>query len=125
MNALWLLLIPYTTLAYGIHGGELIQNINRQVRNLICALPFTVVGWYLFGPYGAAAGLLCGYFGSNLGFDNHPLWLKGFINLPPFGALLLPAAYADKNLPAATCEYISGFLYGTALAVIAILKSHI
>lgn len=122
MNALWLLLIPYTTLAYGIHGGELIQNINRQVRNLICAIPFGLVGYYIFGAYGGVPALVLSFIGTNMGFDNHPLWLKGLVTFPPLGAGLLPASYADKNLTAATCEYISGFLYGTALAVLAIAK---
>lgn len=125
MTSFWLLLIPYTTLAYGIHGGEFVQNINRQVRNLLCALPFMVVGGYLFGPYGASIGFLCGFAGSNLGFDNHRLWVKGFLNLPPFGALLLPFAYqVGKRFynPPVFSEYFSGFLYGITLFLAVLIK---
>lgn len=123
---LWLLLLPYTTLAFAIHGGEIVQNVNRQLRNALCALPFGIVAWYIFSThYDFPAGLFffaCAYIGSNMGFDSWLLDFKGFITFPPFGAWLLPLAY-HNHLPAAKQEALSGLFYGTALAVIAILKA--
>lgn len=133
MTALWLLLIPYTSLAYGIHGGEALTGTPRIIRNILCALPFGLVA-YAFAvsfPHGlfhtrlddclcVFAAFLSAYLGANMGFDNHPLWLKGLINFFPFGAALLPIAYANKNMTAAQCEYLSGALYGICLAALAI-----
>lgn len=129
MIALWVLLIPYTTVAFAVHGGEIVQNVNRQLRNLICALPFGLVAAFCFslasGSVCAALSALfftCAFIGSNMGFDNHRLWVKGFITFPPLGALLLPIAYAGDQTASAS-EAESGVLYGTVLAAIAIAKA--
>lgn len=121
MNYLWLLLIPYCAIAYGIHGGEAISGINRQVRNLICALPFLIVSWVLFSGLPSwqqySLSILFGamaYLGTNLGFDNHRLWVKGLLTCFPLGALALPLAYKIGKI-AAQCEYLSGAFYGLVL----------
>ena len=125
MNALWLLLIPYTGLAFGIHGGEFISGINRQARNALCAIPFGLVAYVTFDYPEAVLAFAFAYGGASLGFDNWPLWLKGLITLPPFGAALLPLAYyiGDrtrwKNV---FSEYFSGALYGITLAAIMLLR---
>ena len=122
MNYYWLLLIPYCTAAYAIHGGELITGVNRQVRNVLCAAPFGLVAWFVSSnhydyPIGLVAFGLA-YWGANMGFDNHRLWVKGMINLFPVGAVLLPFAYwlgsKTKN-PPYWAEFISGAFYGIVL----------
>jgi len=122
---IWLLLIPYCAAAYAIHGGELATGINRQVRNVLCAIPFAAVAYMaahgmvstnIYIDSGCAfTAFWLAFAGTNMGFDNHPLWLKGLITFPPLGAALLPLAYANKSWTASTCEYLSGALYGTAL----------
>jgi len=126
MMPYWILLVPYCAAAFGIHGGELVTGVNRQLRNLICALPFGLVSWFVFSHlplelrsslvlfFGAAA-----YLGANMGFDNHPLWLKGLVTFPPLGAILLPLAYSMETT-ASNQEYLSGFFYGVALCFIVI-----
>lgn len=113
-----LLLIPYCTLAYGIHGGELVTGLNRQFRNLLCAVPFGAVPYTVLSTHYdfpvALALFASAFIGTNEGFDNHPLWLKGLINFPPLGIILLPLAYRLASKPARQ-EYLSGFLYGLAL----------
>ena len=118
---LWMLLIPYCTLAFGIHGGELIQNVNRQLRNLLCAIPFGIVCGYVFGWHAGAVYFALAYGGTSLGF-NEPvqagsLWMagKGFITCPFGGFITLPLSYAvTKNN--VISEYLSGTLYGLILA---------
>lgn len=146
MTYLWLLLIPYTGLAYGIHGGEFVTGINRQVRNLLCAAPFALVAWIVANslPTGSLPAhfefafafvfFALAYEGVNMGFASatlpgaqptalHLAW-KGFVNLMPLGAVLLPLAYwigyrtTSKNVLA---EYLSGVFYGAALAAIAMV----
>lgn len=129
MIYLWLLLIPYLSIAYGIHGGEFIQNVPRIVRNVLCAWPFALVAFLISGHYTplfieqystASLFFVAAYFGANMGFDNHPLWLKGLINFFPVGALLLPLAYVGSAV-AAVKEYRSGAYYGVALALTAMV----
>jgi peptidoglycan/LPS O-acetylase OafA/YrhL len=129
MTYLWLLLIPYTTAAFGIHGGEGITGVNRQVRNLICALPFALVAFvtveallpYPYAHLLVVVAFVLAYVGANMGFDEWPLWFKGFVTLPPLGAALLPLAYAiNTKWKNVFQEYFSGTLYGAALAAIAI-----
>lgn len=114
----WLLLIPYCTAVYGIHGGEGITGINRQVRNILCAAPFALALNGLF-PLSAEIAFVLSYLGTNMGFTTHPLWFKGYTTFPPLGAALLPFAYwvgsKTKGNPAAFSEYFSGFLYGVTL----------
>ena len=134
MDALWLLLIPYTGLAFGLHGGEFISGINRQARNALCAIPFGLVAYITFDYPEAVLAFAFAYIGANLGFDWFPasgwkyyggLAVKGLITLPPFGAALLPLAYyiGDrtrwKNV---FSEYFSGTLYGITLAAIMLLR---
>ncbi len=120
MNYLWLLLIPYCTLAFGIHGGAFISGVNRQVRNVLCAIPFALVAYCTWNYPEAIVAFALVFCGANMGFDNHPLWLKGLITLPPFGAGLLPLAYwiGDKTKwKNVASEYLSGFLYGVTLFI--------
>lgn len=124
---IWLLLIPYMALVFGLHGGELITGLNRQFRNLICALPFGVVAYLMASTHYdypiALISFLCAYFGTNMGFDSWPLWLKGLITFPPLGAALLPLSYWLGNKTKWTnvaSEYLSGALYGTALFLIVV-----
>jgi len=132
MNFLWLLLIPYTGLAYGIHGGEFVTGINRQVRNFLCAWPFALVAFLVAAHYAPVlqSGLISAFFGvaafigTDIGFDNWSLWLKGLITFPPLGAGLLPLAYwIGYRAPSTNvlAEYLSGLFYGAALAVIAMV----
>ena len=108
-------LIAYTAAVFGIHGGELIQNVNRQIRNLLCAIPFGIVCALCFGYH---IGLTCfcmAYGGVSLGFDAWPLWFKGTITCPFGGFITLPLSYAvTKNN--VISEYLSGALYGLILA---------
>ncbi len=129
MNYLWLLLIPYCTLAFGIHGGEFVQNINRQIRNLICAIPFALVGWLSSLGWECGLGLfILSYIGVNMGFDKWPLWFKGLITFPPLGAAILPIAYSI-NIKSAKGknvfqEYFSGTLFGVSLCIIAMINGN-
>lgn len=123
MNYLWLLLIPYCTLTFGIHGGEGVSGIDRQVRNLICALPFALVGWLssLGWEYGLGLFILS-YIGVNMGFDKWPLWFKGLITFPPLGAVILPIAYSiNTKWKNVFQEYFSGTLFGVALYLVRLL----
>ena len=130
MSILWLLLIPYCTLAFGIHGGEFITGINRQVRNLICAIPFGLVCCTLPFSYSYALAFVSfsiAYLGSNLGFDWFPstgwkyyfgLAIKGFITCPFGGFITLPIAYwigYKTKYTNVLAEYLSGTLYGGVL----------
>lgn len=120
-------LIVYCTLAFGIHGGQFITGINRQVRNLICAAPFAVIAYLAWDYQWAAAFFTLAFLGANVGFDNHPLWLKGMITLFPFGAVLLPLAYwiGDKTpWKNVTSEYLSGAFYGLALCLLSLVVIH-
>jgi len=135
MQWLWLLLIPYCTLAFGVHGGELFQNINRQVRNLICAAPFAVTSFYLSMGLWSFFPFLLSYLGSNLGFDWFPttgwkyyagLAVKGFVTCPLGGFITLPFAYFIGNKTRWTnvfAEYFSGTLYGVILLCVALYSS--
>jgi hypothetical protein len=134
MNYWSLLLIPYCTLAYGIHGGELLSSINRQVRNLICAVPFAVISWLSMHSVSLSLlAFLLSYLGTNLGFDWFPttgwkyyggLTIKGLITCPLGGFITLPLAYyigyrtKYKNVLA---EYLSGTFYGGILCALLIL----
>ena len=118
-------LIAYTTAAFGIHGGEGITGINRQVRNTLCALPFAFTAfmvWHL--PLMALFAFALAYGGVSLGFDGTSrlrLVLKGLITMPPFGAVLLPMAYwigYSTRWTNVLAEYLSGTFYGIALALI-------
>lgn len=119
----------YTTAAFGIHGGEGITGINRQVRNTLCALPFGVVAWQMYHvDLFAIMAFALAYCGVSLGFDGTSksrLVLKGFITMPPFGAALLPLAYwigyntRWKNVLA---EYLSGTFYGIALCLMMVTR---
>lgn len=123
-----LLLIVYTTLAFGIHGGQFVTGITHQIRNAICALPFGLVAYYIMPttcdyPF-AVLFFMCAYVGSGMGFDRWPLDWKGFVTFPPFGAILLPFAYSiDTKYKNVFQEYFSGFLYGVSLAAIALVVS--
>lgn len=126
---LWLLLIPYLSEAYGIHGGEAAIGTPRIIRNLLCAWPFALVAFLIAGHYTphlseqvsiAALFGVNAFFGANMGFDNHPLWLKGLLNFFPVGAILLPLAYAGSAV-AAVKEYRSGAYYGVALSIVAMV----
>lgn len=135
MIYLWLLLIPYQTIAYAIHGGELAKGTDRQVRNILCAWPFGLVE-YLFVHHDikpmfshaeyalALVAFASAFVGTNMSFDNYPLWLKGLVTYSPLGAGLLPLAYYIGNkspLKAVASEYLSGTFYGTALALTAMV----
>lgn len=122
------IIIAYCTLAFGIHGGEGITGVNRQVRNLLCAIPFGIVMFFSFGTIAAAVSFLLGYIGSNVGFKDLPggvpnyKWLpvKGLITFPAGGFITMPLAYKIgyatkwKNVFA---EYFSGTLYGALLCI--------
>lgn len=131
---IWILLIPYCTIAYGIHGGEMYTGVNRQLRNLACALPFGVIGPLSFSPplayLSALVAFSLSYGGTSLGFDWFPssgwkyyggLAIKGLITCPLGGVVSLPFAYCvggktvSKNV---FSEYFSGFLYGLILFLI-------
>ena len=116
-----LLLIVYCTAAFGIHGGELVTGINRQVRNLLCAIPFGLVMWHIgHHPFIGILYFAMAYVGVNMGFDRWPLGIKGLVTFPPLGAAILPFAYSIKTRwTNIFSEYFSGFLYGVALCVIA------
>lgn len=133
VNLLWLLLIPYLSEAYGIHGGEAAIGTPRIIRNLLCAWPFALVAFLIAGhctPHLveqssiSALFFVAAYLGTSMGFDNHPLWFKGLVTLFPVGAALLPLAYwigyrtPSKNVLA---EYLSGLFYGAALAIAAMV----
>ncbi len=117
----WFLLIPFCTLAFGIHGGEFIQGINRQARNALCAAPFGLVAFFLWDYPEALIAFILAYIGANMGFDRHPLWFKGFITMPPIGAALLPLAYwigYKTKWTNVAAEYLSGTFYGIALFIL-------
>lgn len=125
MNYLWTLLIPYCTFAFGIHGGEGITGINRQVRNAICAFPFALVSYFTWDYPEAVGAFALAYIGVNMGFDRFPLWVKGAVTLFPFGALLLPLAYwigYKTRWTNVLAEYLSGTFYGVALCIILLIK---
>ncbi len=117
---IYLTIIIFSTFAFGLHGGEGITGINRQVRNTLCALPFGFVAFMVWHIWLMAFfSFALAYGGVSLGFDGTSkarLVLKGLITLPPFGAVLLPLAYAVTRT-AAQAEYLSGILYGIALAL--------
>ena len=75
MEYLWFLLIPYCAAAYALHGGQIATGVNRQVRNLICALPFGLVGFLTFGWPIALVLFIMAFIGSNIGHDN--FWEMG------------------------------------------------
>lgn len=121
-----LLLVVYTTLAFGIHGGQFITGINRQVRNVLCAIPFGLVAYLVTSTHYdmpvAAFFFVCAYVGSNMGFNDWPLGFKGFVTLPPIGTVLLPFAYSiDTRWKNVFSEYFSGFLYGAFLALVTLV----
>lgn len=120
------LIITYCTLAFGIHGGEGITGINRQVRNLLCAVPFGLVLLLALGPAAGGVSFVLGYVGANVGFKDLPngkpnyCWLpvKGLITFPAGGFLALPLAYRIGYATRWTnvlAEYLSGTLYGILL----------
>lgn len=117
--------IPFCTLAFGIHGGQGITGINRQVRNLLCAIPFAVFAYSVSGIPLAIAAFILAYIGVSMGFTKYPLWLKGLVTCLPFGAVLLPLAYyiGDrtpwKNV---TSEYLSGTFYGLTLCLLSFIS---
>ena len=121
----YILLISYCTAAFGLHGGEGITGINRQVRNTLCALPFGFVAFMVWHIWLMAFfSFALAYGGVSLGFDGTSkarLVLKGLITLPPFGAVLLPLAYwigYSTRWTNVLAEYLSGTFYGIALALI-------
>lgn len=129
MILLYLALIVYCTIVYGIHGGEMDPNTNRQLRNLLCALPFGIVCAAVFGiPLGLVFFGLA-YGGTSLGFDALTgywgLAIKGFITYPLGGFATLPLTYfignrsPEKNV---LSEYASGAAYGLLLVLTIILK---
>lgn len=127
MSVITLLYIPTLSLAFGIHGGELITGINRQARNIFCAFPFAIFAYFTWDYPEAIAAFTMAYIGANMGFDNHPLWLKGLITMFPFGAALLPLAYWIGNKTPwknVTSEYLSGFLYGLTLTILSLIINH-
>lgn len=124
---LMILSVIYCSLAFGIHGGQFITGINRQARNVLCAAPFAVFSYLAWDYQFAALFFTLAFLGANMGFDHHPLWLKGFITLPPFGAALLPLAYyiGDKTpLKNVVSEYLSGSFYGLTLCLLSLVVSH-
>ena len=75
MEYLWFLLIPYCAAAYALHGGQIASGLNRQMRNLICAAPFGLVGVLAFGwPIGIVL-LILAFVGTNIGHNN--FWEMG------------------------------------------------
>jgi hypothetical protein len=120
-------LIAYCTFVFGVHGGEGITGVNRQVRNLLCAIPFAAVSYSLHYNYALGiATFVTSYIGANMGFKDHAdgspnfLWLpvKGLVTFVIGGFIALPLAYwigyktRFKNVLA---EYLSGTFYGLIL----------
>ncbi len=119
-----IVIIVYCTFAFGIHGGELISNVNRQLRNFLCVLPFGLV-FYLINWQ---LGLLCflmSYGGVSLGFAGQlnyiRLALKGALTCPIGGFIVLPLIYFLSYKTKYTnmlAEYGSGTAYGIILALV-------
>jgi hypothetical protein len=110
------------------------SGVNRQLRNLLCALPFGLIGYLSFSPplayLSALVAFALSYGGTSLGFDWFPasgwryyggLAIKGLITCPLGGVVSLPFAYwvggktVSKNV---FSEYFSGTLYGAILLFI-------
>lgn len=118
---IYAIIIVYCAITFGIHGGELVSGINRQVRNALCATPFAVVAYFTWDYPEAVAAFTLAFVGVNMGFDNWPLWFKGFITLPIGGFVTLPLAYWIGNKTKYTnvlAEYLSGTFYGLLLAML-------
>ncbi len=132
INPIWLLLIPYCTLAFGIHGGEMYSGINRQLRNLACAIPFAIVAYFTWDFPEAVVAFALAYGGVSLGFAgqvNIPrLILKGGLTCPIGGFIMLPLVYVLSYKTKYTnilAEYGTGTVYGTLLFFIhLIFRSH-
>ena len=116
---LYVALVIYCTVVFGIHGGEGISGINRQARNALCALPFGLVAYFTFDYPQAVVAFALAYAGVSMGFNRFTLWEKGAVTLFPIGALLLPAAYwigYKTKYTNVLAEYLSGTFYGIFLA---------
>jgi hypothetical protein len=75
MSLLSVLLIPYTTLAYVIHAGDILPGTNKQLRLALCAIPFGLAS-YLAGDISIALiASVMAYIGTNIGPEN--FWLMG------------------------------------------------
>ncbi len=121
----YIALIVYCTLVYGLHGGEGITGINRQVRNLLCAIPFGVVMGLCSGFPACLMFFAMAFLGVNLGFDFWPLWFKGFVNYPFGGFIALPLVYwlaYKTRWTNVLAEYASGTVYGLLLVLTMVLK---
>lgn len=132
---IYIALIVYCTIAFGIHGGEMLTGTNRQLRNMICAAPFGVV---CFAAFGWLVGLTClglAYGGVSLTFDSATLprsqpttlWLiaKGMITCPFGGIVTLPIVYwlsYKTRWTNVLAEYASGAAYGLLLVLTMVLK---
>ncbi len=123
-----IILVVYCTLAFGIHGGQFITGINRQLRNVMCALPFGIVAYgvssTLYDFPLAAVFFTLAYIGTSMGFTKYPLWFKGLVTLPLGGFFSLPLAYwiGDRTkYTNVVSEYLSGTFYGVILSIILVM----
>ena len=133
-----ILLVVWTTLAFGLHGGELATGINRQVRNLLCAIPFGLTTYFCSSQHWgfplAVAAFMLAYGGVSLGFAadqsnplklNYPrLVLKGLITCPVGGGIALPLVYFLSYKTRYTnilAEYGSGAAFGLILLLMGLI----
>lgn len=126
-------LIPlYTSIASRLHGGGIVSNVPRQLRNFVYALPYFVINYINHSFHTDSLGVsglsfLGAFLGINLGHE--AFWNMGYLQPAPRGGALekivgiFPLTFGST----AYCIVgmaLKGFIIGAGTLNIYVIISH-